>query len=142
MSELLAKRLIDLLERFSADTDEELLAELEALYHPEVVFSDPIQTIRGRDAFTAMNRKLVARARSCRFQVTSWATRGEQIFLAWTLDYAPRRGPALAFDGTSLLDLRDGLVIRHRDYWDLAGSMLDAVPGVGSLYRRLVAHLG
>jgi len=142
MSELLAKRLVDLLERFSAEIDEELLSDLEALYDPEVVFSDPIQTIHGREAFTAMNRKLVSRARSCRFQVTAWATRGEQIFLAWTLDYVPRRGPALSFDGTSLLDLRDGLVISHRDYWDLAGSMLDAVPGVGSIYRRLVAHLG
>lgn len=142
MSELLAKRVIDLLERFSAEIDEPLLAELEALYDPEVVFSDPIQTVRGRPAFTAMNRKLVSRARRCQFRVTAWASRGETIFLAWTLDYAPRRGPALSFDGTSLLDLRDGLVIRHRDYWDLAGSMLDAVPGIGPIYRRLVAHLG
>ena len=137
MSDILARRVVELLESFGPD----ILPELEPLYHPDVIFTDPLQTLTGRDAFMAMNRKLIARARVCRFDVETWAVRGNDVFLAWLMTYAPRRGPELGFEGTSLLTVRDGLVVLHRDYWDLAGNLLDAVPGVGPLYRKLVARL-
>ena len=120
---------------------EDALPELEPLYHDDVVFSDPIQTVRGRDRFMAMNRRLVRRSRELRFDVRNAGETADSVFLFWTMTLAPRVGPRLVVDGASELRLRDGLVAEHRDYWDLLGTAAGAIPGLRSVYRRAVALL-
>ena len=61
--------LADLLARMTPRNLEELLPALLARYAEGVVFRDPIQTLRGRDAFARMNRDHIKAA---------WQTRGER----------------------------------------------------------------
>ena len=45
-------------------------------------------------------------------------------------------------DGCSRLLLdEDGLVVDHRDYFDLWGDMIDSFPLISRPYRRLVRHM-
>jgi ketosteroid isomerase-like protein len=126
-----------------APFDESVNEALAPYYAEDVVFTDPIQTVRGRTAFLAMNRRLVRRARSIRFDARSIAQRGDDIFITWTMTMTPRPiGPTLVIDGVTHVTLRDGLVWRHTDYWDLLGSMMDAVPFAGSVYRAVVRLAG
>jgi steroid Delta-isomerase len=120
-------------------SNEAALSQLEALYHPEVEFIDPIQKLRGRDAFVAMNRKLFGNAKLVRFEVHHAAETEGAMFLSWTMHYAKSVGPTLRFEGVTQLELRDGLIARHRDYWDLIEGALSFAPQIGSVYRKLAS---
>ena len=127
----------------SGPFDETTISRLDPYYAADVVFTDPLQTVRGRSAFMAMNRRLISRARSIRFDVVDRAQDGDQLFVTWVMVMRPKLpAPTLRIEGVTHCILRDGLVAVHRDYWDLLGSVMDTIPIVGGLYRRAVARLG
>lgn len=118
------------------------LDQLLALYDEDVIFQDPIQTVRGKPEFRDMNLRLLRRARAIHFEVTDRAQRGDSLFLVWTMTLVPRIGPPLQFEGSSHLRTRAGLIYYHRDFWDLLGSFMASVPVAGNVYRSLVRRLG
>jgi limonene-1,2-epoxide hydrolase len=112
-------------------------------YADDVVFTDPIQTVRGRDEFVAMNRRLLSRAKHLQFDVRDMAQEGDQVFLTWTMTMQPKPvGPELRIEGVTHCVLRDGKVVIHRDYWDLLGSVMDTIPLAGTVYKAAVRLLG
>jgi hypothetical protein len=129
-----------LFERFPTEP-ERVLARVAELYAADLEFRDPLQALRGRDAFIAMNRKLLRTMREMRFEVGARAVRGDDGFMAWTMTVAPRLGPRMQVDGTTHLRFRDGLVVAHRDHWDLLGGAMSSLPIVRAIYPRLVRHL-
>ena len=118
------------------------LAQLATLYDRDVVFRDPLQTLRGRDAFLAMNRRILTRARRLSFHVHDALGKNGSVFLAWTMDYEPRTGPTIAFEGASHARVRAGLIVEQRDYWDLLSSVAASVPLLRRVYARLSPRLG
>ncbi len=125
-----------------AKDPEAQIEKIAPLYDENVRFTDPIQTLDGRQAFIDMNRRLVARSRELRFDVFDRAVEGDNIFFAWRMVFAMKVGPRLEIDGTSHLRVKDGRIVFHRDYWDLAGSVADSIPLAAPFYRALVAKLG
>lgn len=122
---------------------DETLAGLVPWYCDDVVFRDPIQTVRGRDAFVAMNQRLMSRARWLRFDVHQMADAGDQLFLTWTMEMQPKLpAPLLRVEGVTHCTLRDGRIAEHTDYWDLLGSVMGSVPVVGGVYRAAVRLIG
>ena len=96
----------------------------------------------GWDAFADMNRRLVARASKLRFRVTSMSGDGDEGFISWTMNVEYKRLPSLvSVEGLSHISVRDGVVTRQRDYWDLLGSVMESLP-IAPWYRRMVARLG
>jgi len=63
-----AESLRDALVEFGRD-GERALTLLAELYDRDVLFRDPLQTLRGRDAFLTMNRRVLGRARRLSFDV-------------------------------------------------------------------------
>jgi len=137
----IAEELRDVYQSFDRDS-EGALSRLGLLYDPGVVFRDPLQTLAGREAFVAMNRRVVARARRVAFDVTDALGREESVFLAWVMTYEPRRGPTLVFEGATHARARAGLIVEQRDYWDLLSSVARALPIVRSVYAALAPRLG
>ncbi len=137
----LAKAIAAALSELRPDVREPL-DRLAPLYADDVRFADPIQEVRGRQAFLEMNHRLLDRARHLRFIVHHRATSPGVICLTWSLELQPKMGPQMGFEGASQLLLRTGQVIDHRDYWDLLGGVMDAAGPLGSVYRRLVSMLG
>jgi limonene-1,2-epoxide hydrolase len=141
---IVADRVRSVLEAMS-ERGHEALPELASIYSDDVVFSDPIQTVRGRDEVLEMNRRLLDRARELRFEVHTAAETADTILLTWTITFVPKRRlpvKPLVIDGASELKLENGLVAGHYDYWDLLGAVMDAFPGLGALYRRVVRLFG
>lgn len=138
---VIADRLARIYRSFEHDA-EAAIAELGALCHPGIEFHDPLQDLRGREAFLAMNRRIVGRARRVSFVVHDLAVGEDTLFLSWTMTYEPRRGPTIAFVGATCFRVRDGLVVEQRDYWDLLSSLAGSVPGLRYLYERFAARLG
>lgn len=117
------------------------LTALEKLYHPDMRFADPLQKIEGREAFMEMNRRLLKRARKLKFHVRDAIATDKVLMLTWTLDFAPRIGPTMHFEGASRLALSEGKITDHQDFWDPLGSFVDTVPGARVVYHRLTTAL-
>jgi limonene-1,2-epoxide hydrolase len=119
------------------------LSLVKSYYHPDVRFRDAIQEVNGRDAFLDMTRRFLQRSKDLDVQVRDAAQAGNVIFMEWTMRLRMGVGPLSTFAGTSKLVLDgQGKVIEHRDYFDLWGDTLGALPGVGKVYRRLMKRFG
>ncbi len=140
MSTALIDRLRSALVAIAPDRPEAIEA-LRPLYDPDVEFRDPIQALRGLDAFLAMNRRLLGRARELSFDVTSAGGSDAEIFLVWTMRATPRIGPRIAVDGVTHARTRGGLVVYHRDFWDLGELFASALPGGHTALRLLLKPL-
>jgi ketosteroid isomerase-like protein len=140
-NQALADRMRDVWTSFERD-GERVLAQLGELYAANVVFHDPLQTLRGRDAFLAMNRRILRRARRLSFEVPEAVGSKDGVFLVWTMTFEPRRGRRIVFEGASYARVQSGLVVEQRDYWDLLSSVAASFPLLGRIYGALTPHLG
>jgi ketosteroid isomerase-like protein len=122
-------------------SEAEVLALLTELYHPDILFQDPIQQVRGRDAFLEANRRLIRRARRVSFVIHDIIESGDRIVATWRFSFLTRVGIELQAEAISYMTLRDGLIVQHRDYWDPAGAVLVKIPGIRALYRKLLNAL-
>ncbi len=135
----LSLRIGDLLGNLTRDNLDALLPELLAHYDDAMLFRDPIQELRGKEAFEHMNRNLAARSRSFRFDLLDRAGEGPIAFLRWRMALEPKFGRAMEVEGTTFLRANEaGLVVEHLDYWDLASFFASAVPGGERVVRTLL----
>jgi len=67
---------------------------------------------------------------------------GDRIFYAWTWTFAGRFGPRIRVEGISRLRLRDGVVADHRDYFDVLGSLLGALPRIQAAHMAFSRMIG
>lgn len=131
-------RVREAFEAFDQGDPRAALEELLRLYHPDVRFRDPLQETRGLPAFRKAMVGFVRLARGLRVEVEDGARGGDTIFLRWTMRFRPGRAPAsIAIEGVSHLRLRDGLIVDHRDYWDLLESLAESMPLAAAAWRRL-----
>jgi len=132
--------------RLFADADPGAAADfslIETYYHPQVRFRDPIQALEGRQAFIEMSQRLVSRCSELRARVNDAAQTGRVIFLQWTMEMKLGPTPLTSIEGCTKLTLDEqGLVVEHRDYFDLWGDSLGSTPGIGKLYRWFVGLMG
>jgi len=113
---------------------ETALQALGQMYADGVTFEDPLQKLQGKPAVMAMNRRLLQRYRTLRFHVAQAFQSGDQIFLTWTMQMCA----STQFEGSTHLQLQDGLIVRHRDYWDLLGGFVDSIPVARVLYHAIL----
>lgn len=111
------------------------------LYHDDVHFEDPLQRTHGKEALAAALRSMYRKLRDIEFQIHTFSRAGDEAHLTWTMRFRPRLGPLLRIDAASHLKLRDGLILYHRDYWDLLSSLAEASPLGAQVYRALSRRL-
>ena len=134
MSLSLAERLRDGLVALTPERPD-AVEGLRPLYDASMVFRDPIEEARGIDAFLALNRRLLERMRHLEWHVVSARGDEGEAFLEWTMRGTPRLGPAIELNGVTRVLARNGLIVDHRDYWDMGELFASAVPGGQRLLR-------
>jgi steroid Delta-isomerase len=139
--EQLVERLREALGSFGLE-GEGVLPRLAELYDPDVVFRDPLQTLIGREAFMAMNRRILRRARRISFDVADAVAGADSLFLTWSMTYEPLRGPTIVFLGSTHARVRGGVITEQRDYWDFVSSLAASLPIVRRIYAALAPRLG
>jgi hypothetical protein len=60
-----------------------------------------------------------------------------EAMLEWTMTGVLRLGPRLQVSGVTRVRARGGLIVDHRDYWDLGEMFASAVPGGQRLLELL-----
>jgi ketosteroid isomerase-like protein len=138
----LGEKLRAILEAFDRGNADHALALIDAAYGDDIEFRDPLQHIRGKRAFMAMNRRFFGAGQEMRVAIESIVGDEREAFVAYTMRYAPRMGPTLTLEAASHCRAENGTIVYHRDYWDLLGSVMGSLPGVSTIYRALVARLG
>ena len=136
----LATRLRDALVALTPERPDAIDA-LRAVYADDIHFRDPIQEIRGIDAFLAMNRRLLARMRTLEWIVVTAAGDDEEVFLEWTMRGRTKLGPTVSVDGMTRARGRGGKITDHRDYWDLGELLASSMPAGKRLLHALVSPL-
>ena len=131
-------------ERFTA-LNAHNLAPLAELYHPDVVFQDPLHRVRGLAALQAYFAELYANVTELRFEFLGLDVVSDtQGYLRWTMQYRhPRRagGQLVCVEGCSHLVFCEQKVISHRDYFDAGALLYEHVPLLGRLIRWLKGRL-
>lgn len=120
--------------------------KLYEVYTDNIMFSDPLHSIEGREALEAYFANMYANVSECRFQYHHRQRQGETAFVTWTMHFAHPRlaaGKVISVDGCSYLTFEDdGRVSRHRDYFDAGAMLYENVPVLGGLIRLLKRRAG
>ncbi len=108
------------------------LAGLAQIYHPDVVFSDPVHRVEGLLALQAYFSHAYARLTQSHFNAQNMAVNGVVGFVSWQMRIrhpAIAQGSEILVDGCSELHWHeDGRIIFHRDYYDLTQMVYQHLP--------------
>jgi limonene-1,2-epoxide hydrolase len=110
---------------------------LRPFYAPDVRFRDPVQALTGIDAFLALNRRLLRRTKSIAWTIHYASGDEHDVTLEWSMRAVTRLRLAIEVDGMSRLRLANGLIVDHRDYWDVGEMLASIVPGASTVLRAL-----
>lgn len=118
----------------AAQTPAGTAADLEANVARVVAFFETLTPTRIADLGVFYDAQ-------ARFVVTGQVLQGRQCFLTWEFHfsfktYKPDSGQVIR-GASQLLFSEQGLITRHRDYWDAAEDFYEKLPFLGSLLRWL-----
>lgn len=115
-------------------------------YAADCVFSDPFQTVKGRQAVENVYRSMFKNLHLPGFydiRIIAAPTQ-QELMLQWRFEFAFKAGgDRHSIMGSSLLEFdAAGLIARHTDYWD-ASRLMQSLPLIGPVIawiRRKIAH--
>ncbi|MGP9802429.1 nuclear transport factor 2 family protein [Rheinheimera sp. NSM] len=113
---------------------------LDTLYHADVVFIDPVHEIHGSAALNKYFANAYARLQHCRFTGLDAMEQGTQGFVSWRMCFAHPaigNGKMIEVEGCTVLRWQDGLIVYHRDYYDLNEMVYRHLPVLGWLTGKV-----
>lgn len=117
------------------------------LYAIDCVFTDPFQTVQGRQQVRDIYRAMFDQLHQPRFSnvrvMANPSPGSAEIMIGWTFEFAlgPDK-PRQAIPGCSLLILNaDGRIQAHHDYWD-ASRLMQALPLIGRIIHWIRQKIG
>lgn len=137
---------------FMCNVSEARLAALADLVTDEVIFRDPFNDLRGREAFARCMHEMLEQVGELRISVThvgplapvDGTAEEQRHVLRWTFDGVLRSLGNRPWSVTGMSEVwlaTDGRVSAHIDYWDAARGLYEHLPLVGSLVRWLRRRL-
>jgi uncharacterized protein len=97
------------------DTDAYLALWAEDMTFQSPVHGEPL----GRAAFADLIRQSAAFSRPLRFDFDHIAVRGPMVLAEWTIAIERRdSGKRIEWRGMSVAEIRDGLIVTWREYWN------------------------
>lgn len=149
MTETLVQQVMKLYEHF----DHQLLASMDDIYHPDVIFQDPLHRVVGLEALRTYFGQMIQGLEVCSFEFhdaiaqpmdISGGTQANQAVLFWTMRYRHRKlnsGKLLSLAGNSHLRYGDEGVYFHRDYFDAGAMLYEHLPVLGFVIGRIKRRL-
>lgn len=131
---------LERLRRFFETISPATVGELGTIYAPEAYFKDPFNEVRGLPAIERIFSHMFQQVDVPRFVVHDVVAQGDQAFITWDFRFRMKRfnPDEQVVRGASHLRFdRTGLVVFHRDYWDVAEELYEKLPVLGSLMRFL-----
>ncbi len=118
---------------------------LRAVYCDDIVFEDPAHRIEGIDHVIAYFRRLYANVNECSFDFEAVIVEENHIVLTWTMHLSHPRlrgGKRINVAGSSVLQIAEDKITRHRDYFDLGAMAYEHIPLLGRVVTNVKQRLG
>ncbi|MEM6484454.1 MAG: nuclear transport factor 2 family protein [Pseudomonadota bacterium] len=122
------------------DLSLDTLSSLGDVYHPEVIFTDPVGSYQGLDHLDAYFRKLLNGNTDNTFSIEQLRFRENDGFVTWRMDFTtPRlnRGRRIVVDGASAISVENDLIRSQRDYYDLGSMVYEHIPVLRNIVRGI-----
>ena len=136
------------IEHFKAlfnELDKGNLNKLQAVYSEGIRFQDPFGRVTGLDELTHYFAGAYKNVISCRFEFEPAVANGASVALPWVMKLRHRRirgGREISVDGISHLEIEDGRVSFHRDYFDAGQLLYENLPALGRVVRWIKGQAG
>ena len=106
-------------------------------YSDDVIFIDPTQAKKGLASYIEAQEKLIKRCDDVFLETHAISINGDCGFVEWTMGLKIM-GKEFIYPGTTrLIFAEDGLIKKHRDYFDFCGPTFGPVPILGPFIRWL-----
>jgi len=119
----------------------DMLESIQTIYSEDAQFRDPFNQIAGISGITRVYQHMFDVLNHPGFEITNRIVQGRQAFVSWNFNFQIRGRSFQIQGGTHFLLNTRGLIIDHRDYWDVAEELYEKIPLLGSLMRWLKRKL-
>lgn len=128
-----ARDIIEWFEELRPDT----LDSIVTIYGPDAHFRDPFNDVSGVASIRQIYAHMFESLENPAFTVTESVEQAERLCLVWVFRFG-WRGRLVEFEGTTWFDLDEqGLIRRHRDFWDVSQGVYERLPILGTVLRAL-----
>ncbi|QDL38434.1 nuclear transport factor 2 family protein [Rhodoferax sediminis] len=114
---------------------------ISRIYAPDARFKDPFNEVQGIALIQRVYLHMFESLQEPGFKVTGHVVQGTQCFLTWDFMFRFKRFqrsvPQTVRGASHLVLDAQGLITRHRDYWDAAEELYEKIPALGVLMRWL-----
>lgn len=131
------KQQLDLLVDWYETLTPESARNIHRFYATDVRFKDPFNDVRGIAAIVSIYQHMFRTTTNSHFVVQDRLVDDDQAFITWAFRFGLKGRPYEIIGSTHFKFNADGLVVLHRDYWDVAEELLQKLPFVGGFIRRL-----
>ncbi len=118
---------------------------LPEFYAPDVTFEDPLGTIQGLDNLTAYYAQMYQNVEEIHFDISDEVEQDDRHMVMWTLRMRVKglnKGEEVSCKGNSFLRFnQEGLVVYHRDYFDMGEFIYQHVPVLRFFVRQVNKRL-
>lgn len=127
------RRLVDWFESLQPGT----LDTIDLIYASDASFRDPFNDVCDVATIRAVYAHMFEALEHPRFEVIEIVEQERKVCLVWLFRFGWRQ-KSFEIEGSTIFDLNaDGLIARHRDYWDVAQGIYEHLPLLGSVLRTL-----
>jgi limonene-1,2-epoxide hydrolase len=138
--------IIEQFSRFYTDLASMQVSELSKIYSKDVVFIDPIAEHSGLASVELYFSKLLKNAKFCEFEIHyTKPVEASGYVVSWTMKFTSSRinkGRPVHVNGLTILEVEDGMIMFHRDYYDLGQMVYEHVPLLGRIIKKIRRSLG
>lgn len=130
------------LKAFYSKFEKERFAELQHFYHPDIVFTDPVQQVKGLDALHRYFEHSISNTQYCYFSFSDEICSGQKAYLSWQMHFshtAVRQGTEIIVPGVSHLvfDENGHSILEHTDYYDMGTMLYEHLPLLGWVTTKI-----
>ncbi|WP_188152415.1 nuclear transport factor 2 family protein [Teredinibacter waterburyi] len=140
--QIVGTQLVERFKRFYADIRQLPLDDIESLYHPDVVFKDPVHCLRGTHCLHAYMSDICTGVSEGRFEYLDQVIGLDSAYIKWNMHFVhPRLGSRLiTVRGMSQIKFCDRIHY-HEDVYDMGAMLYEHVPVIGGATRWLRKNL-
>ncbi|WP_417514765.1 nuclear transport factor 2 family protein [Marinobacter sp.] len=121
------------------------LHKLPSVYSEDIRFQDPLGAVEGLDALTQYFANAYANVISCHFAFEPEVVQDSFATIPWVMHLRHKRirgGREIQVAGISHLEVRNGKICYHRDYFDAGQLLYENLPVVGGVIRWVKGYAG
>lgn len=112
------------------------IEEYKLFFDENSKFKDPFHEVEGVDKIYPIFVQMYENLDTPKFKVNEIVNKNNISYINWTFSfYFKNSNEKQSFEGVSRVEIKDGKVLSHIDYWDAASNLYEKLPLVKHLIK-------